>query len=82
MSDLIVSVVVDVLSHVLVKDVQRGSVLSIASATWNFPVLDTGQFIVLDPKVGLEGFQRRREPEQCRVSGRESATRSCCSEPA
>jgi hypothetical protein len=36
--------------------------------------LDSCEFVVLHPKVGLEGFDRGREPEQCRVSLAERAT--------
>jgi hypothetical protein len=54
---------VDVYGHVLVKDFQGFGVVWIASATRNFVILDAAEFIVLDPKIGLEYFQRRWEPK-------------------
>ena len=54
MSDLIIGVVMDVVSHFIVNDLQGLSVGFIATATWNFVVLDAAEFVVLDPKVGLE----------------------------
>ena len=54
MSDLIISVVVDVLIHVFVQHRESGGVEWIASAAWNFRVLDAAKFVVLDPKVGLD----------------------------
>ena len=54
MSDLIIGVVMDVVSRFIVKDLQGLSVGFIATATWNFVVLDAAEFVVLDPKVGLE----------------------------
>src|SRR6266478_6697590 len=62
MSDLIVSVVVDVLIHVFVQHRESGSVEWIAGAAWHFRVLDAAKFVVLDPKIRLEYFQRRWEP--------------------
>ena len=55
MSDLIISVVMDVLIHVILNNLARAvSVGWIASAAWNFRVLDAAKFVVLDPKIGLE----------------------------
>src|SRR6516162_2875377 len=54
MSDLIVSIVVDVLSHVCIQHREGGGVQRIASSARNFRVRDTAEFVVLDPKVGLE----------------------------
>src|SRR5580765_7607880 len=54
MSDLIVSIVVDVLIHVCVQHRESGSVEWIASSARDFRVRDATQFVVLDPKVGLE----------------------------
>src|SRR5438876_11820898 len=53
-SDFIIGVVVDVLIHVLVQYRERLGVVWIASATWDFGVLNAAEFVVLDPKVGLE----------------------------
>jgi len=35
----------------------------------DFAVLDAAQFVVLLPETGFEGFQRRQEAENGRVSG-------------
>ena len=69
-SDFIIGVVVDVYGHVFIQYFNGVGVVWIASAAWDFGVLDAAEFVVLDPKVGLEYFRRRCEPEQGRVSGR------------
>ena len=69
MSDLIIGVVMDVLIHVFIQHREGLGVGWIASAARDFGVLDAAEFIVLDPKVGLEYLQRRWEPKQCRISG-------------
>ena len=75
MGEFIIRVVVDVYRHVPIKDFEGGGIGCIASPAWNFAVLDSSEFVVLDPKVGLEYFRRRCEPEQGRVSRREATTR-------
>src|SRR5438477_10525702 len=67
-SDLIIGVIVDVLIHVFVQRREGLGVIWVASAAWNFVILDAAEFVVLYPKVGLEYLQRSWEPEQCRVS--------------
>src|SRR5262245_1115954 len=54
MGDLIVRIIVDVLSHILIQDRQGGGVEWIASTARNFSVRNTAEFVVLNPKVGLE----------------------------
>src|SRR4029077_15013714 len=54
MSDLIVSIVVDVLSHVCIQHREVGGVGWITCAPRNFRVRDTAELVVLDPKVGLD----------------------------
>src|SRR5262245_2636590 len=73
-SNFIVGVIVDVLIHVFVQRREGFSIVWITSSTWNFGVLDSTEFIVLDPKVGLEYLECRWEPEQGCVWGRETAT--------
>src|SRR5437016_11406360 len=68
MREFVISVVVDVHVHVLVQNQKRVPVLCIDSSAWNLGVWDSSEFVILNPKVGLEYFRRRREPEQCRVS--------------
>src|SRR4029077_4762735 len=67
-SNLIISVVVDVLRHVFVQYSESGSVGWIAGSTRNLRVRDAAEFVVLDPKVGLEYLQRRWKPKQSCVS--------------
>src|SRR6266536_5563237 len=74
MSNLIIGVVVDVVLHFILNNLQGVRVGFIATAARNFVVLNAAEFVVLDPKVGFECFQRRREPKQCRVSGRKANT--------
>src|SRR5438034_427121 len=52
MSDLIISVVMDVVLHFILNNLQGVRVGFIATAAWNFVVLDAPEFVVLDPKVG------------------------------
>src|SRR6516164_10838599 len=73
-SDLVVSVIVDVLCHVRVEVGQRGSVDWTATATWYFSVLDAPEFVVLHPKVALEDFGCSREPEKSGVVRGEATT--------
>ena len=77
MGEFIIGVVVDVCGHVLIKDFNGPCIASISGPAWNFVVLDASEFVVLNPKVGLEYFRRRCEPEQGCVSRRYTATRSC-----
>ena len=59
MRDLIIGVVMDVVSHFILNKLQGLGVGFIATAAWDFVVLDAAEFVVLDPKVGLEYLQRR-----------------------
>src|SRR4051812_15923533 len=61
MSDLIISVVMDVVLHFILNNLQGVGVGFIAMAAWDFLVRDTAEFVVLNPKVGLECLQRRWE---------------------
>src|SRR5438034_4919158 len=53
-SDFIIGVVVDVYGHVFVEHLNGLSVGFISGPAWDFVILDATEFIVLDPKVGLE----------------------------
>ncbi len=77
MGELIIGVVVDVYGHVFVKDFQGLGVVWIATAAWYLAVLDSSEFVVLDPKVGLEYFRRGREPEHGGIAFCDIATRFC-----
>src|SRR5438552_10753901 len=61
MSDLIIGVVMDVLIHVFVHHREGLSIVWIAMAAWDFVILDAAEFVVLNPKVGLEYLQSRWE---------------------
>src|SRR4030095_6269718 len=54
MSDLIIGVVMDVVLHFILNELQGVRVVLIATAAWNFVILDAAKFVVLDPKIGLE----------------------------
>jgi len=77
MGEFIVGVVVDVCGHVFIQDFNGRCIMWIPGPEWDFVVLDAAEFVVLNPKVGLEYFRRRCEPEQGCVSRRYTATRSC-----
>ena len=53
-SDLIIGVVMDVVSHFILNNLQGLDISWIASAAWDFGVRDAAEFVVLNPKVGLE----------------------------
>ena len=72
MSDLIIGVIVDVDGHVFIQYLNRLGICFIAGPARNFVILDATEFIVLDPKVGLEDFHRRWKPEEGCVSPRET----------
>src|SRR5512132_1239923 len=72
MSNLIIGVVMDVVLHFILNNLQGVRVGFIATAARNFVILDAAKFVVLDPKVGLEKFQRRWEPKEGRVAARET----------
>src|SRR5436190_15273978 len=68
-SNLIIGVVMDVGSHFILNNLQGRSIVRIATAARDFVILGAAEFVVLDPKVGLEYFCGRCESEQGRVSG-------------
>jgi len=61
MSDLILGVVVDVVSHFILNNLQGLGIGWIAMTAWDFVVWDAAEFVVLNPKVGLEYLQSRWE---------------------
>ena len=64
MCDFIICVVMNIYGHVLIEDVDRVSVFGNATPPWDLAVLDAAEFVVLDPKIGLEYLERRCEPER------------------
>jgi hypothetical protein len=77
MGVLILGIIMDVLVHITIKDFQGLGVDWIPSSSRDFAVLDPSELVVLAPEIGLEDFGRRREPEQGRVSRRDTAACSC-----
>ena len=69
MSDFIIGVVVDIYRHVLVEYLNGFGVGFIPGSSWNLAVLDAAEFVVLDPKIGLEYLERRCKPEQSGITG-------------
>ena len=61
MSDFIFGVVMDVVSHFILNNFQGVGIGRIAVASWDFAVLIAAEFVVLNPKVGLEYLQSRWE---------------------
>ena len=83
-SDLIIGIVMDVLGHVFVHHRQGGGVGWVASCRLGLRVLDAAEFVVLDPKVGLEYLQQPLGTEAVAASpgDRSSATCFCGSDIA
>src|SRR6476660_7729686 len=77
MGVLILGIIVDVLVHIAIKDLQGLSIDWTPSSSRDFAVLDPSELVVLAPEIGLEDFGRRREPEQGRVSSRNTVACSC-----
>src|SRR4029077_10471838 len=78
MGVLILGIIVDVLVHIAIKDFQGLGIDRTPSSSLDFTVLNPSELVVLEPKIGLEGFDRRRKPEQGRVSCCDSAACSSC----
>ena len=72
--ELILGIVVDILGHVRIQHAKGLGVGSIPTPPWDFAILDASQFVVLLPKIGFEGFERRQEAENVHVSLCETAT--------
>ena len=73
MAELILSVVVDILVHVAIQNLQRRGVGCAPTPAGDFVVLDSSELVVLYPEVGLEDFRRRQESENGSVSLVETA---------
>ena len=74
MGEFIVSVVVYVLVHVAVENLQRiGIGIVAAYEVGEFRVLCAAEFVVLEPEVGLEDLSSSQEPQYGRVPFRETA---------
>ena len=69
MSALILGVVVDVYIHILIEHFQCFGVGWISSSASFFAVLNSSEFVILDPEIGLQDFRRRREPEKGGIAG-------------
>jgi len=70
MSALVLGVVVDILIHVLIQLRYRVVVSGITSAVWFFAVLDSSEFVVLNPEIRLEYLGCGCEPEQGGIAWR------------
>src|SRR4029077_7003895 len=79
-SDFVIGIVVDVYGHVFVKYLDGLRVGFVSGSSGNFVILDTAEFVVLDPKVGLEYFCRRCKSEKGSVSGCSTPASLCRSE--
>src|SRR5437899_3084190 len=67
-SQLVLSVVVDVLVHVTVQPFPGSGERCIPTPSGDFTVLDACEFVVLLPNIRLDDFGRRQESENCCVS--------------
>ena len=75
--NLIVGVIMDVLRHVPIEDLNGGGIGRIPGSSGNFGVLDSAEFVVLLPQVGFDEFRCRQQPKNSLVSRCKTATRSC-----
>jgi len=74
-ADLILGIVVNILRHVSVEHPQRPHVVGAPpGCPGDLAVLDSAEFVVLDPEVGLDDLSGGEELENCCVSGRERGT--------
>src|ERR1700739_4183260 len=55
-SEFVVGIVVNVLSHIRVEHCESGGVSWISASTRDFTVWDPPEFVVLYPKIGLQDF--------------------------
>ena len=68
MGPFILSVVVDVLVHVPIQLFHCVGVIWIPHAAWFFAILDSSEFVVLNPEIRLEYFGCCCEPKKSSVS--------------
>jgi hypothetical protein len=60
-SELIFCVVVNILRHVCIENRKRGGVEYASASAWNFAVLDSAEFVVLLPEIGLKDLGGSQE---------------------
>jgi hypothetical protein len=68
MGHLVLSIVVDVLSHVLIELGECLGVGGVSAAAGNFVVLDAAEFVVLLPEIGFEDLGSGEEPQDGRIT--------------
>ncbi len=64
----------DVLVHIAVKNFKGGGVERTTTPSWDFAILDSSEFVILLPQIGLKDLGGRQEPENGGVSWRETAS--------
>jgi hypothetical protein len=64
MRDLIVGVIMDILRKVRIKILELLGVDRIPAAAGDLSILDPAKFVILEPEVGFQELNRRREPQQ------------------
>src|SRR5260370_4212776 len=74
MGHLIFSVVVNILGHVRVKKRSGGGVGWTSTASGDFAVLDSPEFVVLLPQIGFEDFGGGQEAQDGHITYRNDAT--------
>src|SRR5258708_36228738 len=68
MRKFVFGIVVDILGHIPIQDLECGSVWRTPAPPWNLAVLDSSEFVVLHPQIGFEYLCSGQKPENCRVS--------------
>src|SRR5258706_3354995 len=74
MGKLILGVVVDILRHVHIQNLESGCVECTPTPARHLAILDSSEFVVLYPQICFEGLRGGEEPEDCRVSSCELST--------
>ena len=70
--EFILGIVVNILGHVRIENLKGSGVRCTPTSPWNLAVLDSSQFVVLYPQIGLEDFRCGEEPENCCIAGCEA----------
>src|SRR5260370_5593617 len=67
--DFILSIIVNVLGHIPVELLKCRNVGCASSCnSRNFAVLDSPEFVVLDPQIAFDDFGRRQKPQNCHIA--------------
>jgi len=66
--ELIVGIVVDVIGHVVINRLQGFGVSFVPASAGDLVILNSSEFVVLLPKIGLENFGCSKESEDRNIA--------------